>query len=405
MASYFRSIFGVHSNSTSPTTSSRKDRNDKTHHRSRSAASSPTEIRGLDYFYATPGTASTASSAHSTTRERSNSYVAAKANSPSPLRYTTGESSHSNPTAREHTAPSQQRPSTSHSSRVPLQRTASHQVGERPSPYPLFTPTGSFSSTRSSNSSIYHGSTTSHRQAPPRTSSSGSVATHSEPRPALKQSQTWQAGTKAGPHAHVSFINPNRPTTLHMHPILACTRLTRAPIYYDVTYTPSSHTVLDRHTLGSIPAHTLAQPATEPPTSGVLVMRAERLPWPIEIASTPPKSGKRFYIGDSSSESSLSGSSKPISTLDLLYAIHSFLSTRVTQPEWEALGHGSRGQRKVARAYEKRCTRMGGGWDAGVRRIDFLEGKTRLIGIEMVMEKSSSGTTGTAVGKLAFAKL
>ena len=44
-------------------------------------------------------------------------------------------------------------------------------------------------------------------------------------------------------------------------------------------------------------------------------------------------------------------------------APHTTLFT--TPQEWEALGHGSRAQR-VTQAYEKRCKRMGGGWDGGL---------------------------------------
>jgi hypothetical protein len=56
-------------------------------------------------------------------------------------------------------------------------------------------------------------------------------------------------------------------------------------------------------------------------------------------------------------------------------------------------------QRKVADAYERRCTRMGGGWEGGVRRIDWLGRKTRLVGIEV--ERT---VEGGSVGRLVFRK-
>jgi len=107
---------------------------------------------------------------------------------------------------------------------------------------------------------------------------------------------------------------------------------------------------------------------------------------------TGRSSGKRFYIGSATSTGSgRSGSSNSspdaITNLDVLYAIHATLSVRVTQAEWELLGNGSRAQRKATQAYEKRCTDMGGGWGAGVRRVDFLGGKTKLVGVEIVNEK------------------
>ena len=84
----------------------------------------------------------------------------------------------------------------------------------------------------------------------------------------------------------------------------------------------------------------------------------------------------------------------PVSNLDVLYAVHNTLSTRVTQQEWEALGHGSRAQRKITRAYERRCMKMSGGWEGGVRRMDYLG---ELVGVKVDTE---SGT-----GRLVFGKL
>ena len=73
--------------------------------------------------------------------------------------------------------------------------------------------------------------------------------------------------------------------------------------------------------------------------------------------------------------------------------------TFVTPEEWDALGHGSRAQQKATRAYERRCRRMGGGWEGGVRRVDWLGEKTKLVGVEV--DKSGGGA---GVGKLVFSK-
>ena len=101
-------------------------------------------------------------------------------------------------------------------------------------------------------------------------------------------------------------------------------------------------------------------------------------------------SAPRFTVGKPSRRA------PAISNLDVLYAVHATLMTPVTPEEWESLGHGSRAQQKVTKAYERRCTRMGGGWEGGVRRVDWLGEKTRLVGIEV--DKSVN------VGKLIFAK-
>ncbi|KAK0222391.1 hypothetical protein IW262DRAFT_1271174, partial [Armillaria fumosa] len=168
------------------------------------------------------------------------------------------------------------------------------------------------------------------------------------------------------------------PDVLHMHPLLASSRLNRAPISYDVTFPPSSTSVVDRRTRTAIPTLTLSQPATDPAKSIKLVLRCDRFPWPVIVYPHRPAS---------------------ITNLDLLHAVHSMLSTRVTHEEWESLGHGTHSQLKATRAYEVRCAKLKGGWEDGVRRIDWLGEKTCLIGVEVDKSASECG-----VAKLVFVK-
>lgn len=91
----------------------------------------------------------------------------------------------------------------------------------------------------------------------------------------------------------MSFTSAKRHATVQMHPLLAYGRLHRPPISYDITYTPSYRAIVDRSTLTPIPSHTLAQPATEPPTMIQLVLKADKLPWPIvaTASGSPASSG------------------------------------------------------------------------------------------------------------------
>ena len=157
---------------------------------------------------------------------------------------------------------------------------------------------------------------------------------------------------------------------------------------------------MDRTTHTAVPAHTLAPPATEPPAPRV-VRRSDKFPWPVVVGGSSPKSksaGARFYIGGGGGEQKNSRNRAFVTNLDLLFALHTTLLTRVTPQEWEALGHGSRAQ-KVTQAYEKRCRRMGGGWDGGVRRVDWLHGRTRLVWVEVDRYGHHCGA-----GKLVFAR-
>ncbi|GBE88835.1 predicted protein [Sparassis crispa] len=392
MPSYLRFIFGGsggHSSS-ERTKSSRRP----------SAQSAPCPI------YAPAGMMNTPNPSH----QRSYSYTNLQS-APSPLRYTTSTDTRTVLGYGKHNAnaPHPAEP------RQHVQRSVSYKKRE-PANYALYTPTTAYmtppSSRSNSSTSLYRPHTKSS------SSDMGHGARYVNARPILKQNQSWQTVGSAGsassfgsvrgqsparsvaysqaPSTHSTYSRPRTPA-LHMHPLLAYTRLHRAPITYDVTFTPSARTVLDRATHSAIPAHTLAQPATEPATSAGsrLVLRSHKFPWPVIVgASSSSARGARFTIGPSPGSKG-----ETLTVLDVLYAVHTTLMAPVTPEEWEALGHGSRAQQKVTRAYERRCTRLGGGWEGGVRRVDWLGEKTRLVGVEV--DKSGPGA---GAGKLVFAK-
>lgn len=463
MTSYLKSIFwgrdnANHTKSSAHRIDTSSSRSNES--RSPSCSGSPTKSKHFKYVYAEPGNIPPAP-IQTITRERSNSLIPSRTIAPSPLRYTLDNNSHGARSVYPHHL--NHHPTHSldgANSNVPLYRSSSHRTERRMCYYnylqilsasqirtiatlmqrPAFNPTDSFSSVRSSTQSMCSNNPAPHRYAPSRASSSGSVATQStghEPKSVLKHNPSSADNSKSGRRtlsifctgaltryfvisidAHVSFQNPNRLTPVHMHPLLCYGRIQRAPISFDVIYPPSTRTVVDRHTHSPIPSLTLTQPATEPPTYGRFVLKCEKLPWyiiattgvDISGMTTGHSSGKRFYIGSATStgsgrsrSSSSSGNSpEAITNLDVLYAIHATLSVRVTQAEWNLLGNGSRAQRKATRAYEKRCTDMGGGWGAGVRRVDFLGGKTKLVGVEIANERVAGDTI--TIGKPVFCR-
>ncbi|KAI0628654.1 hypothetical protein C8Q77DRAFT_1220813 [Trametes polyzona] len=406
MPSYFRSLFGGGS-------SSKQSR----------PAPAPAPI------YATPSAAGSRAGLATPPMQRSYSHTA-RSTTPSPLRYTTGTDTRTvygygrRPTA---TKPSPE-------PRPHAARRASYKTPETPRTA-LYTPSVSYatppSSRSNSSSSIYPGV-----PGIPRTSSSD-TGHYGQPRPPLRQNHTWHPtgtagssssyGSRGRSSSQSSLYQQTRSTTLHMHPLLAYTRLHRAPILYDVSFTPSARTVLDRATRSAIPPSTLSEPATDAPipAGGRLVLHSHKFPWPVIAtashhstpASATSASGTgsasrrpRFTVGPPSSSSrsrhpSTSGSdagsigASAITNLDVLYAVHTTLMVPITPEEWEALGHGSKAQQKVTRAYERRCTRMGGGWEGGVRRIDWLGEKTWLVGVEVDKAAGQGGA-----GKLVFGK-
>ncbi|KAI0261861.1 hypothetical protein BC834DRAFT_829629 [Gloeopeniophorella convolvens] len=386
MAAYFRSLFGI-GQSSAPGHSSSKP---KPHRRTQSSPAP-------NYIYAPPPGTTPSTSTSRTTRskvQRANSYTTPPTMVPSPLRYPTYDSRHSHET-----------------SRPPIYRGTSYKVPDQHGRFPQF-PQGGYvtpgSSRSNSSSSLYPGPVHSTHSVPSPlvTSFPGSKAPES--RPVLKQTNTWPTGgvpTSASGASSTYGPTPSptrsqaRAPRLHMHPLLSYARLHHAPISYDIAFTPSARTVLDRTIHAPVPAVTLAQPATEPPTpaSSRLVLRSPKLPWVVVIG--PIGSTPSFFIGKGRSARKTT-TTTALTNLDVLYAVHTTLMTRVTPEEWASLGNGSRAQRRVADAYEKRCTRMGGGWEGGVRRLDWLGSKNRLVGVEI--DKSS--TTGENVGKLVFGR-
>ena len=159
-----------------------------------------------------------------------------------------------------------------------------------------------------------------------------------------------------------------------------------------------AQTVVDWTIHAPVPAVMLAEAVMDLPipANSQLVMRSLKLPWTVAVG--PIGSPPSFFIGKSGQRKATS--SAALTNLDVLYAVHTTLMTRVTPEEWAALGEGSRAQRRVAEAYKQRCTRMNGGWESGIRRVDWLGSKTHLVGVEI----DKSNEAGENVGRLVFGK-
>ncbi|KAH9848753.1 hypothetical protein C2E23DRAFT_738864 [Lenzites betulinus] len=372
-------------------------------------------------MYATPSAAGSRAGLATPQMQRSYSHTA-HSTTPSPLRYATSADTRTVYGYGRRPAPSQPQPEP----RAHAARRASYKTPDTPRTA-LYTPSLSYatppSSRSNSSSSLYPGT-----PGLPRTSSSD-AGHHDGMRPPLRQNHTWHPtgtagssssyGSRGRSSSQSSIYQQARGTTLHMHPLLAASRTRRSPILYDVSFTPSARTVLDSTTKKAIHSSLLSAPATDSPipAGGRLVLHSHKFPWAVVATASqtgsPPRSSSaerrpRFTVGPppkSSRRPSTSGSDAgsvgggAISNLDVLYAVHTTLMVPITPEEWEALGHGSKAQQKVTRAYERRCTRMGGGWEGGVRRIDWLGEKTWLVGVEVDKAAGHGGA-----GKLLFGK-
>ncbi|KAF8069324.1 hypothetical protein FPV67DRAFT_1669330 [Lyophyllum atratum] len=358
-------------------------------------------------------------------RERSRAYTA-RTNTPSPLRYATSYSSTSLSAATspdlhflsspEPNPPMMQDTQPPKAARSPMSifQWSKNLLAARSPVYSQSTPIANKTlSEMTSSSSAYavilpltlHQST-----SPPRASGSISVTRSEHPETALTPNRTCHADEHKihkhntilprpeAPELHVSFLPPRRrQPALQIHPLLVHTCLQRSPLAYDVAHPPSPDSLIDRRTRSTILAATLAQPATKPSTP-TLVLKSPKFPW--AIVATSARANTKYSRSASVSKVRLDNG--PVSNLDILHAVHTTLAARVTPQEWSALGQRSRAQRRIMQEYERRCVRAGGGWEEGVRRIDYLCGKTLLIGIEVDKEKSKGVGNQDVMGRLVF---
>lgn len=213
-------------------------------------------------------------------------------------------------------------------------------------------------------------------------SSSRETSAHSVTRPNATRRATWQ-----GPPSGTTFAPP-----IKIHRQLACSGGNGAPaILYDVTRAPSHDNILappptsllasiTRRSRGPpqpVPAHTLALPATRPFVPSLTLS----LPG---SSSSMPLPLPRDWTINATSGSATDPARTALTNLDVLYSVHSSLREPVSRREWESLGTGSSAQRRVAEAYSRRCEKSGKSneWEAGIRRVDWLCGRTVLCGVE-----------------------
>lgn len=128
-----------------------------------------------------------------------------------------------------------------------------------------------------------------------------------------------------------------------------------------------------------VQAHTLALPATRPfvpeLTLAFPAMPGVPADWSVRAVSRSSAT---------SSNDPSAAARTALTNLDVIHAVYSTLRAPVSRREWEALGGGSSAQKRVAEAYKSRCEELRDPreWDAGVRRSDFLCGRTVFWGVD-----------------------
>jgi len=171
------------------------------------------------------------------------------------------------------------------------------------------------------------------------------------------------------------------PSHSKIHPLLdGATRY--IPIIFDLSspsFNPLESDRSDR--VHSIPPEVLAHPATDPPTTRLMIT-CDILPqWPIYLdysAATAAASGG--YVNRASPDL------MPITVGDVLYAIHTHFQTQIRHQDWNQLSEVE--ETAIARAYTRRCRAFPSMEQLlasqGVRRIDYLRKTFMFAGLVRV---------------------
>lgn len=150
-----------------------------------------------------------------------------------------------------------------------------------------------------------------------------------------------------------------KPSSRYSGPPRAHPYLETNGIVWDLVENPST-AMRSKHHLSS---RALLEPATEPPMPFIIIT-CTYLPWQFKV-------------------SALNG--KYVTIEDMLEALYRSLRVNITQPEFNSFP-SERDQRRATRAYEDRYRRLRGSrYDeekrSGMKRVDFLMGRTRFVGI------------------------
>ncbi|RDB26939.1 hypothetical protein Hypma_005123 [Hypsizygus marmoreus] len=203
---------------------------------------------------------------------------------------------------------------------------------------------------------------------------SRTLMVHSPPTPALSLSSLSPASSAApltppsysnglpGPSPYVvSFPEQRKPLHSNAARLHSLLQSSHSPtLTYDLTLPPS--TISSQHR--GISQRVLTEPATKPPLPVVLII-VPHLPWTITVAAS-----YGAYV----------------TVLDVLDGIYRSLRSNVTSQEFHALP-SEKEMRRVSAAYEHRYRRIRGSREyedekrRGVRRVDFLMGCTRFMGL------------------------
>ena len=187
----------------------------------------------------------------------------------------------------------------------------------------------------------------------------------STPSPTFSQSSLPSSGDSSGPctppqNNYPSLSLPDGPVAIH--PLLAFHPFV-PPIIHDASLPPHTLAPNMRASPRSLPASVLEEPATQP-SMHTMTLVIDQFPWRLTIPPT------KHYV----------------SVRDLLEALYCFLRHPVLPSEYNTLPTQAL-KDEVSIAFHNRCGRAPSKeaadeqYHKGVKRVDFLRGRTRFMGL------------------------
>ncbi|KAF8879373.1 hypothetical protein BD779DRAFT_1612904 [Infundibulicybe gibba] len=171
------------------------------------------------------------------------------------------------------------------------------------------------------------------------------------------------------PHSPYPLSSEIKPetflTNMQIHYILAFSPYSKPLVDYDISFHPSS-------VEEQFPPDSLSEPATNPSLPSLLIT-CPHFQWQIQVLPSSPQPGSFVTVSD------------------VLNTLYTALRLAVHPMEYGSLPSGE-ATRDVDAAYYRRCGRISEPRarqieeNKGVKRVDFLAGKTRFLGLAWTMK-------------------
>ncbi|KAG5637112.1 hypothetical protein H0H81_005750 [Sphagnurus paluster] len=169
---------------------------------------------------------------------------------------------------------------------------------------------------------------------------------------------------------------PPTPSAFYLHPWING-EAPRSDFFFDLARPFAPQRQYGPGQFGPLSAPELMEAATHPPITQLRI-QCDAIPqWPIELRLDPYVQTQVY---------SELNPPPPISLQDVFIAVHRSLQKQIAHVDWDQLSHAQ--EYEIAKAFTQRCRAIPGQFEhersQGVKRVDYLLGKTRMAGLMRV---------------------